>query len=78
MIVFLTVLVIALLLLTIFACSIVFYLFTWIMSLLADNSMLLHEERGERLVSHDQRINKVLNGSRDLFYTVPITKEDKQ
>lgn len=78
MIVFLTVLVIALLLLTIFACSIVFYLFTWIMSLLADNSMLLHEERGERLVSHDQRINKVLNGSRDLFYTVPITKEDKK
>lgn len=78
MIVFLTVLVIALLLLTIFACSIVFYLFTWIMSLLADNSMLLHEERGERLVSHDQRINKVLNGSRDLFYTVPITKEGKK
>lgn len=77
MTVFLTVLVIALLLLTIFACSIVFYLFTWIMSLLAINSALLHEERGERLVSHDQRINKVLNGSRDLFYTVPITKEDK-
>lgn len=77
MTVFLTVLVIALLLLTIFACSIVFYLFTWIMSLLAINSALLHEEKGERLVSHDQRINKVLNGSRDLFYTVPITKEDK-
>lgn len=77
MTVFLTVLVIALLLLTIFACSIVFYLFTWIMSLLAINSALLHEERGERLVSHDQRINKVLNGSRDLFYTVPINKEDK-
>lgn len=77
MTVFLTVLVIALLLLTIFACSIVFYLFTWIMSLLAINSALLHEERGERLVSHDQRINKVLNGSRDLFYTVPITKEDE-
>ena len=78
MTVFLTVSVIALLLLTIFACSIVFYLFTWIMSLLAINSALLHEEKGEQLVSHDQRINKVLNGSRDLFYTVPITKEDKE
>lgn len=78
MTVFLTVLVIALLLLTIFACAIVFNLFVWIISLLAINSTLLHEERGERLVSHDQRINKVLNGSRDLFYTVPITKEDKK
>lgn len=78
MTVFLTVLVIALLLLTIFACSIVFYLFTWIMSLLAINSALLHEERGERLVSHDQRINKVLNDSRDLFFTVPINKEDNK
>lgn len=78
MTVFLTVLVIALLLLTIFACAIVFHLFVWIMSLLAINSTLFHEERGERLVSHDQRINKVLNGSRDLFYTVPITKEDKK
>lgn len=78
MTVFLTVLVIALLLLTIFACSIVFYLFTWIMSLLAINSALLHEEKGERLVSHDQRINKVLNGARDMFYTVPITKEDEK
>lgn len=78
MTVFLTVLVIALLLLTIFACAIVFRLFVWIISLLAINSALLHEERGERLVSHDQRINEVLNGSRDLFYTVPITKEDKK
>lgn len=78
MTVFLTVLVIALLLLTILACSIVFRMFVWVMSLLADNSMLLHEEKGERLVSHDQRINKVLNGSRDLFFTVPINKEDNK
>ena len=78
MTVFLTALVIALLLLTIFACAIVFRLFVWLMSLLAINSVLLHEEKGEQLVSHDQRINKVLNGSRDLFYTVPITKEDKE
>lgn len=77
MIVFLTVLVIALLLVAIFACGLAIKLFVLILTLLADNSMLLHEERGERLVSHDQRINKVLNGSRDLFYTVPITKEDK-
>lgn len=75
---FLTVLVIALLLVTILACSIVFRMFVWVMGLLAENSMLLHEERGEQLVSHDQRLNEVLKGARSLFYTEPITKEDKE
>lgn len=77
MTVFLTVLVISLLLLAIFACGIVFHLFVWLMSLLAINSTLLYEEKGERLVSHNRQLNKVLNDTRDLFYTVPITKEDK-
>lgn len=77
MTVFLTVLVIALLLLTILACSIVFRLFSLIMSLLAINSTLLYEEKGERLVSHDQRLNKIIEKAQDLFYTVSIMKEDK-
>lgn len=78
MTIFLTVLVIALLLLTIFACMIVFRLFSLVMSLLAINSTLLYEEKGERLVSHDQRLNKIIEKAQGLFYTVPITKEDEK
>lgn len=50
MTVFLTVLVIALLLVAIFACALAIKLFVLIMSLLAENSLFLHEERGEQLV----------------------------
>lgn len=78
MIVFLTVLVIALLLVAIFACGLAIKLFVLIMSLLAENSLFLHEEKGEQLVSYSQKINNILSAGRDLFYTVPITKEDKK
>jgi hypothetical protein len=78
MIVFLTVLVIVLLLLTILACGMVLRLFSLIMSLLAINTTLLHEQKGERLVCHDKRLNKIIEEAQDLFYTVPITKEEKK
>lgn len=78
MTVFLTVLVIALLLVAIFACALAIKLFVLIMGLLAENSLFLHEERGEQLVSYSQKINNILSAGRDLFYTVPITKEDKK
>lgn len=78
MTVFLTVLVIVLLLVAIFACRLAIKLFVLIMGLLAENSLFLHEERGEQLVSHSQKINNILNTARDLFYTVPINKEDKK
>lgn len=78
MIVFLTVLVIALLLVTILACGLAIKLFVLIMGLLAENSLFLHEERGEQLLSHSQKINNILSAGRDLFYTVPITKDDKK
>ena len=78
MTVFLTVLVIVLLLVAIFACRLAIKLFVLIMGLLAENSLFLHEERGEQLVSHSQKMNNILNTARDLFYTVPINEEDKK
>lgn len=78
MTVFLTVLVIALLLVAIFVCGLAIKLFVLILTLLAENSLFLHEERGEQLVSYSQRIDNILNSARDMFFTVPINKEDKK